>query len=575
MTSVSKTEIQTKRQPWGVTGWTIVMAVFLVGFVAFPLRTVGANLDYLPGDPADNRLNNYILEHGYRYLTRRVDSFWDAPMFYPTLKATTRSDAHLGMLPIYAALRIVGYSPECAFQGWFLIPFILNFATSAWAIRRFGFGPIAVAAGAYTFTFPISVAAQTLHAQLFPRFLVAPAVVFAWEFLRTPRTWRLGAVAACWVGQTYLTVYMGYFLVLLLLVGFVITLARFGRQLPWRELLLPGWRVWFGRVAVIAATGIAIFPLMWAHGRGVGTLSKEHFLVFAPRPGAWLTPPVHAGTYPELADITGLGTWEVAEQQLCPGFTSILAVGLGLIVLFRPNTVDDRWSVVAVAAWSAILLALLVTRYGTWWPYESLIGLPGAGGIRAVGRVVFVIMFPAAVVVGAFAERIVHATASMGRGVTVIVAFLAFLAVMADHWLVSTTGSTAGKWKAMRYSRETAVTRQNKVAEVIRRHPAPTAVHVFPSATPSGGLGVQLEAMRATQDLGLPCVNGWSGYSPQGWDYVTFFPSYRSLINWLTSTNNLTSEQLTGLVVVGEPQADADPAYEAAMRAAHPPQIVP
>src|SRR6266498_5038863 len=96
----------------GIAGWVLVVAAFSLGFCAFPLKVTGLKADYLPGDPADNRLNNYILEHGYRCLTGQNGSFWDAPIFYPMRRSTVTSDAHLGMLPAYAGLRACGLSPE-------------------------------------------------------------------------------------------------------------------------------------------------------------------------------------------------------------------------------------------------------------------------------------------------------------------------------------------------------------------------------------------------------------------------------------------------------------------------------
>ena len=246
---------------WGVADWAVVVITFALGFCAFPLKIIGFDAEYLPGDPADNRLNNYILEHGYRCLTGQAGPFWDAPMFYPTRRVTLTSDAHLGMLPIYTAFRAGGLTPEEAFQGYFLVPFVLNFVSAVWAIRRLGFGPVAAAVGAYVFSFSLPLAAQLQHVQLFPRFLVPPAVVFAWEYLRHPRTWRLGAVAACLVGEIYLSVYIGYFLALLLAAGCVVTVIQFRRILPWQELLRPGKREWLRRIAVLV--GAAMRLLRW------------------------------------------------------------------------------------------------------------------------------------------------------------------------------------------------------------------------------------------------------------------------------------------------------------------------
>lgn len=61
---------------WGRTEWFVVVAAFAVGFVNFPLQVVGTRFEYLPGDDIDNPLNNFVLEHGYRYLCGHHDSFW-------------------------------------------------------------------------------------------------------------------------------------------------------------------------------------------------------------------------------------------------------------------------------------------------------------------------------------------------------------------------------------------------------------------------------------------------------------------------------------------------------------------
>src|SRR5438045_8764675 len=127
-------------------------------------------------------------------------------MFYPAGGMTAPSDAHIGMLPLYAAARACGLSPERAFQAHFLIACVLECAAGVWALRRLGAGAAGVAAGAYVFAFALPVVGRTQHTQLVPRFLVPPAVVFAWEFLRQPRSWRLAAAAGCVAGQMYLTV---------------------------------------------------------------------------------------------------------------------------------------------------------------------------------------------------------------------------------------------------------------------------------------------------------------------------------------------------------------------------------
>lgn len=560
---------------WGLGAWLFVAATFAIGFASFPLRALGLDFAFLPGDFGDNRLNNFILEHGYRWLVGLAPSFWDAPMLFPTAGATARSDAHIGMLPIYACFRVAGCSPERAFQFWFLVPFVLNFAASAWSLKRLGFGPVAAATGAYTFTFSLAVAAKIMHAQLLPRFFVPLAFVFAWEFLRKPTTGRLAAVAVCVAAQSYFTVYIGYFLVLLLGAVTLVSLLFQGRQAPWRELLIPGWRVWVSRMVVVGLAALAVYPLVHVHSRGVGRYPPGEFTLYSPEPATWITPPPQSRLYPELAAYTGLG--KLAEQQIFPGISALLAVGFGCVLGFRRGRLSERWACVAVSAWAALLLAALVTDYGcwwtgAWWPYGEFIDLPGARGIRAVGRIVLVLTYPAAIAVGASAEWIVSRVGGRSRSARVIAATLVLGLVAADHWLTPTTGSTAECWAGLRYPLETALAHQRQIADAIRRGPAPACVHVFPSATSGGGAAVQLEAMRATQDLGVPCVNGRTGHFPDGWDDCSYYPDYRSLMSWLVETNGLKYEDLAGLVMVGEPTPDFNLVYEAGMRALFPPR---
>jgi hypothetical protein len=120
--------------------------------------------------------------------------------------------------------------------------------------------------------------------------------------------------------------------------------------------------------------------------------------------------------------------------------------------------------------------------------------------------------------------------------------------VIADQWLEPTDGVRASDWEEGRLLRARIVIRQNRIQNAINRYPAPTLVYVYPSVGegPSGWIYVQIEAMRAAQDLGIPCVNGYSGYRPAGWEY---FSDAHELVVWLQAQNT-PPERLAGLVVV-------------------------
>ncbi len=66
-------------------------------------------------------------------------------------------------------------------------------------------------------------------------------------------------------------------------------------------------------------------------------------------------------------------------------------------------------------------------------------------------------------------------------------------------------------------------------------------------------------------------MNGWSGSVPREWNEFT---TYRGLMKWLTETHAVAPDVLAGLVVIGEPEPDGDPRYEAEMRGRFPPRLL-
>jgi hypothetical protein len=550
-------------RPWNIAGWATVAVAFAVGFVLFPMRVVGPGLDHLPGDLVDARLNNYVLEHGYRWLTGREPSFWDAPMFYPARRITAYSDAHLGMLPAYAALRAAGLSQESALQGWFLIPFALNYWSCVWAVRRLGYGPVAAAAGAYLFAFGLPLAtAQTGHAQLGPRFLVPPALVLGWEWAWSPSARRFGWLAACVVGQAYLTLYVAYFLGLVLLLQWAAVGLLYRRSLPWADIVTPGRRAWAGRLLVVAVAGAALLPLVIPYvlaGHEHGHYPLQTIRDFCPTPWAWATP-ADLAWHRDWMPASPAGTLYPVEKQLFPGLVPVAA----LLAAALPTA---RRPVAAVAAVTVLLAVALTTRVGGYAVYDLLLYLPGVSGMRVVSRVALVLMFPMAVLVAALTAELTRRAGRLGPACAAVLGLL-----VADQWLVCRDGSRGREWAAHRFPKAEAVARRERLAEVICRHPDPRLVYVFPdpSDDPGPSLVRQADAMLASQQLGIPTVNGWSGYWPPGYGWLD---DYRGLLGWLTE-QGVPPDTLAGLVVVGEP-ADDGSEFERAMRVKYPPLPIP
>jgi hypothetical protein len=457
------------------------------------------------------------------------------------------------MIPLYATLRVIGFSPEAAFQGWFVIPFLLNFVSAAWALRQIGPGSAGVAAGAFVFAFGLPIAAQIEHAQLLPRFFVPLAALFGWEFLRSPRTSRLAACSSCTVFQIYTSVYIGYFLVLLLAAGFVIALIGFRSQLPWTEFLHPSRRVLYSRAIVIVASALCLIPLARAHSKTAGSKNGEYIRSIAPTLKAWLTPHQVAITAPYLMKPQNLSH---DEQSVFPGFVALLAIGIGLVASLRARLLGGNASIVALAAWSALLLMLVVTVFDELWLYRLVVELPGGCTVRAIGRIVLVLLFPMAIAISACVDAFVGWAARFGRTATFLAGVVAVAIVAADNWLCPTNGVRASVWTGERVSLEQVLARQDRIKEAIERHPKPTLIYAFPSKAvePYELAKEQIDVMRAAQDVGISCVNGYSGYVPSGWQ---IFTNKHELMTWL-ETQHAPAEKLPGLVVIENPQSDTN-----------------
>ena len=59
--------------------YVFVFACLVYGLHSVPIALFETNLSMIPGDFGDARFNNYILEHGYKYLTGHVSSFLGCP----------------------------------------------------------------------------------------------------------------------------------------------------------------------------------------------------------------------------------------------------------------------------------------------------------------------------------------------------------------------------------------------------------------------------------------------------------------------------------------------------------------
>jgi hypothetical protein len=424
-------------------------------------------------DLGDARMNNYVLEHGYRWLTGAHPSFWDPPIFFPAKNVAAYTDVLLGAAPIYWLWRLVGFLPDTAFQLWMLCLSTLNFwMFRLWLRRGLGFEETAAAAGSFLFAFASYRMAQISHIQLYTHFFTILAL-FALMRGWIPLFW------AAAVAQVYAGFYLGW----LMAVGFALVACLRPRE-TWRVIRKTNPWVW--GVGALAAAALT-YPLV-SHSleaaRTVGYRVYEGMDL--PRPWSWFYLGPESWLYGWLYRIDLFRSIPFQlEHYLGLGLVTTAAALYGL-------RGGGRWLLAASTA--SALLAVAVTRwtveFSLWkWIYPWI---PGADGLRALPRVALLLLIPLCV---GFARTV----GKWQWGVALLA-----LAILEQ-------GRAAPSFDklAARVDVEQIAGKVDRVAcasflydPKVRREPE---------------FKLQIDAMWASLETGVPTVNGYSGNFPPGW----------------------------------------------------------
>jgi hypothetical protein len=493
--------------------WLLAILVGLVGLVL----VIGPSVtgDRIPGDLVDNRYNAYVLEHVYRWISRQDQSFWNADFFYPYPLTIAFSDNHLGSGPFYSLFRVAGFDREDAFRLWYALGFVLNFVAAYYALVRLSYTRVAAALGAFLFDFALPITAQESHAQLVYRFGVPLAVLALLQFSSSRRLRFLTLTAFWTVWQFYCSIYLGYFLVLLLgalLIGLALCRAkdrpaRFGALL---EKALHPWRRETSRARaafLLATAGLAGLMLFLV----VPYLQATHLYDFRrdwseitrmlPRPASYILTlnsrywSINAPYFETLPM-----RW---EHAMFIGATAWLTIAVAVILCLARRASLHR--LFAPAVFAVLLLALLTLWVHGHSAYWLLARLPGVDAIRAVTRIITVLLFPFAIMLAASFDAIMAARLPGGIRFGAV-ALLAALLVCEASYITHLT-STKAAWRARIAAIETGLPRS-----------IPEKPILLVAAVPGDRSAVylqELDAMIFAQDHGWPTLNGYSGNDPR------------------------------------------------------------
>jgi hypothetical protein len=158
------------------------------------------------------------------------------------------------------------------------------------------------------------------------------------------------------------------------------------------------------------------------------------------------------------------------------------------------------------------------TLYRYVWAY-----LPGARGIRAVARIVLVLIYPVAFIFGSVVTHLLTALAPAKAGSTSMLQVLLGISVLGLTVVDQTTRIPASGVTKLECQRRVAKL-EAKIVQARANNFDHRVLWVNDQSDKNFVWSFEsLDAMLAGQDLGLKVVNGYSGLIPKGYPPAMFF----------------------------------------------------
>lgn len=515
-----------------ILGWVVGAAIFFS-------TTWRTGFAIVSGAGGDTRLVIYLHEHLYRWLTGAA-SFNSPEFYYPQPNVLGFTDAFILDLAPYAVLRSVGPDPFLSFELMAIGLSALSFACSFVIFRRYlGVRTWIAVAAAMLITFPnnLHFKLDIGHAVFVAFYYVPPICLLAIHGIAnaksSPRLSSLSVATAAALFALLLATsyYMGWLAALTVLIATVWTgITQW--SVAWA--FVTAHRAAILRLVVAATIGflIGIIPFATVYGPVLALFPRRAFADYIS----------HA---PFLYDAINVSRWNAmwgwlaeaavgraraasAEQALAitPGMTLIV---LALVQAARRRGAWQKDTALRVGVSAAIAVFvigwLLTAKIGTfslfWIPFNLI---PGGGAIRAGNRIQ---LLSNIWLVGA-------------------------LAVMVDRWVRSAPPSAdhRRRFAAAAVLLFCLIEQINLLGGALPRRsflvwltevaPPPAQCRAFLIAVGTERSEPQSEAMWISLQVGLPTLNGDSGWRPPGWRLLDPRIDYLDAARaWITQ-NHLT-----------------------------------
>jgi len=463
----------------------------------------GYHLQFIPGDLGDARLNNYVLEHGYKWLSGKSSSFWNAPTYLSTRNTIAFSDNHLGSLLIYSVMRVLGFGRETSFQLWILIGITLNFFTMAWVLKKIGSRGLGLACGAFLFAFSLAYTNQLSHAQLTYRFASPLAWFFFYLFLTDPKPRHLALSLFFCVLQLYCTLYIGYFLLLFLGSFFVGIIIIYGyRDIRYKVLHNLNKKKTLECISLLILSAIALLPLILPYiqvSSEYGYRTWSEISSMLPRLSSYLLTSNSTLIWGSIliifSRVGDIPMWQ--EHLMWIGLVPWAGLFYFVLLIKKKNFKMD---IVPTLIISLAIMVIVTLYFRGFSLYYILAKLPGVMAFRAVTRIILVMLIPFSIITALFMSSLIEKTKSWDkRLLRVFFVSLIFVFFLAEN-----------QNAPIKFSKNMA---QKRISVLIKniseRHINHNSVLAYIYSPIEHSWEPKLDAMLAAQELNISTFNGY------------------------------------------------------------------
>ncbi len=474
-------------------------------------------LAMMPGDLGDARLNNYFLENVYQFFAGNSDSLWHLGFFAPFPYTLGFSDNLFGSVPVYLIARFLMGKPDTAYQIWFLVGFAVNYGAAYYALRRLSVTRLAATLGALIFSFALPTTAQAMHAQLHYRFGVPLSATFLILFIVQKDFTKLAVSGAWLTWQFYCSIYVGFFLLLLLGTGCAVHFSRLWifSDATLRDIALPFVATWRARsngakvrfLAALAFLAIAMvllfYPYLEVSRLYHLTRTWPEISLMLPRPQSYfLSDYSYFWSFPSAEIFEAIPMRH--EHQMFMGVLPLLLALVGLVLGWRGEGAQkSAFMVLAGGLVGVVTITLSIGGYSIWYLLHAA---PLASAIRAMSRLDQVLLFPMAFLSSLGTDLL----SRRWPGAIIFIALVVIPMIILEQSATSMSVSAKQVW------RDRVAAAESRVLQ-----PDQNSVLFFAQKSgPDPVYGAQeIDAMWASLRLGFKTINGYSGNAPPGYSF--------------------------------------------------------